>query len=172
VPALEEAVKKFQDHVPSQREALALHRQTPLCASCHNRMDPLGLALENFNALGLWRTNELKQPVDASGQLISGESFHDIRELKQILAGSHRTEFYRTLTEKLLTYALGRGLEYYDAPTVDKIVARLERENGQFSALLSGVIESAPFQERRQNINPATIVARTDAVAAQPATSP
>jgi hypothetical protein len=154
IPALEEAVNKFQDHVPTQREALALHRQSPLCASCHNRMDPLGLALENFNALGLWRTNELGQPVDASGQLMSGESFRDARELKRVLATGHREEFYRTLTEKLLTYALGRGLEYYDTPTVDKIVERLDREDGRFSALLFGVIESAPFQERRTNVNP------------------
>jgi hypothetical protein len=170
VPALDEAVKKFQDHVPTQREALAMHRQKPLCASCHNRMDPLGLALENFNALGLWRTNELGQAVDASGQLISGESFHDVRELKRVLAGSHRTEFYRTLTEKLLTYALGRGLEYYDVPTVDKIVDSLERENGRFSALLLGVIESAPFGERRQIVHPANAIAKTATLAPQPTT--
>ena len=169
VPALDEAVKKFQDHVPTQREALALHRQDALCASCHNRMDPLGLALENFNALGLWRTNEQGQPVDASGQLMSGESFQDIRALKQILAANHRTEFYRTLTEKLLTYALGRGLEYYDVPTVDKIVDRLERENGQFSALLLGVVESAAFEKRRQNTNPINLAAKTAALAPQPA---
>jgi len=169
VPALDEAVKKIQDHVPSQREALALHRQEPLCASCHNRMDPLGLALENFNALGLWRTNEQGQAVDASGQLMSGESFADIRELKRILVTGHRAEFYRTLTEKLLTYALGRGLEYYDAPTVDKIVASLEREDGRFSALLLGVVESAPFQKRRPNVNPVNPGARTTALAPQPA---
>ncbi len=151
VPALDETLKKFPDRTPTQREALARHREAPLCASCHNRMDPLGLALENFNALGLWRTNELGQAVDATGQLLSGESFQDIRELKRVLATGHRTEFYRTLTEKFLTYAIGRGLEYYDAPTVDQIVARLEREEGRFSALLFGVIESAPFQQRRMS---------------------
>jgi len=151
VPPLDEALKKFPGRVPTQREALALHRESPLCASCHNRMDPLGLAFENFNALGLWRTEEQNQPVDATGQLITGESFQDVRELKRILVASHRTEFYRTLTEKLLTYALGRGLEYYDVPTVDRIVERLEREDGRFSALLLGVIESAPFQKRRLN---------------------
>jgi hypothetical protein len=165
VPALDEAVKKIQDHVPTQREALAVHRQAALCASCHNRMDPLGLAFENFNALGLWRTNEQGQPVDASGQLISGESFHDVRELKKVLVDNHRTEFYRTLTEKLMTYALGRGLEYYDVPTVDKIVESLERDNGQFSTLLLGVIESAPFEERRQIVPTTNPVARTAALA-------
>jgi hypothetical protein len=168
VPALEEAVKKFQDHVPTQREALALHRENALCASCHARMDPLGLALENFNALGLWRTNEQGNAVDASGQLMSGESFQNIKDLKHILADGHREEFYRTLTEKLLTYALGRGLEYYDAPTVDKIVKRLENEDGHFSALLLGIVESAPFQERRLNPNPSTIGASSVSMAPQP----
>jgi hypothetical protein len=167
IPALDEAVKKIQGHVPTQREALALHRESPLCASCHARMDPLGLALENFNALGLWRINESGSAVDASGQLMSGESFQNVKDLKKILAENHREEFYRTLTEKLLTYALGRGLEYYDAPTVDKIVKRLETEDGHFSALLLGIVESAPFQERRLTPNPSTIGA-TVSMASQP----
>ena len=91
---------------------MALHRAKPLCSSCHSRMDPLGLALENFNALGLWREKESGQPIDASGRLITGESFHDVRDLKRILKDRHRLDFYRCLTEKLLTYALGRGLDY------------------------------------------------------------
>ena len=149
VPLLEEAEKQFKDREPTLREALELHRSKPLCRSCHSRMDPLGLALENFNALGMWREKERGQNIDAAGQLITGESFHDIRELKQILKSGHRLDFYRCLTEKLLTYALGRGLEYYDVETVDRIVAQLDRENGRFSALLIGIIESAPFQKRR-----------------------
>ena len=112
-------------------------------------MDPLGLALENFNALGMFRDQERGQPIDPAGTLITGESFHDVRELKQILKTRHHLDFYRCLTEKLLTYALGRGLEYYDVESVDRIVDRLDRENGRFSALLMGVIESAPFQKRR-----------------------
>ncbi len=171
VPSLDETLNQFQGRVLAQREALALHRKAALCASCHNRMDPLGLALENFNALGLWRTQEQGQPVDATGQLMSGESFQDIRDLKRILAIGHRTEFYRTLTEKLLTYALGRGLEYYDVPTVDQIVDRLEREEGRFSALLLGVIESAPFQKRRLNASLANTGARTATLSPQPSTS-
>ncbi len=131
------------------REVLDLHRSKPLCNSCHSRMDPLGLALENFNALGMFREKERKQPIDAAGKLITGEPFHDIRELKHILATEHRQDFYRCLTEKLLTYALGRGLEYYDVETVDQIVSRLEKEHGRASALLMGIIESAPFQKRR-----------------------
>jgi hypothetical protein len=149
VPLLEEAEKQFKDREPTLREALELHRNKPLCNSCHSRMDPLGLALENFNALGMWREKERGQTIDSAGKLITGESFHDIRELKRTLKDQHRLDFYRCLTEKLLTYALGRGLEYYDVETVDQIVTRLERENGRFSALLMGIVESAPFQRRR-----------------------
>jgi hypothetical protein len=112
-------------------------------------MDPLGLSLENFNAEGLYRERELDQPIDASGQLFTGETFKDVGELKQALVKNHLPEFYRCLTEKLLTYATGRGMEYYDMPTIDKIADQLEQEDGRFSVLLVGVIESAPFQERR-----------------------
>jgi len=112
-------------------------------------MDPLGLALENFNAMGMWRDQERGQPIDATGQLLSGEGFANVKELKRILAGDHSVEFYRTVTEKMLTYALGRGLEYHDVATVDAIVERLERSNGSASMLLTGIIESAPFQRTR-----------------------
>jgi len=149
VPLLEEAEKQFKDREPTLREVLELHRGKPLCSSCHSRMDPLGLALENFNALGMWRDKERGQTIDAAGKLITGESFHDIRELKRTLTVEHRLDFYRCLTEKLLTYALGRGLEYYDVETVDQIVVRLDGDNGRFSALLMGIIESNPFQKRR-----------------------
>ena len=130
------------------------HREDALCASCHNRMDPLGLALENFNALGQWRTQEFGQPIDPSGQLATGEAFADIRDLKRILATSHKREFYSCLTEKLLIYAVGRGMEYSDVPTVDKIVADMERNGGSFSSLLMGVIQSAPFQQQRTIVAP------------------
>ena len=120
-----------------------------LCALAMRRMDPLGLALENFNALGMWRETERKQPIDASGQLLSGQAFKDIRDLKKILKGDLRRDFYRCLTEKLLTYALGRGLDYHDVETVDQIIGRIERNDGRFSALLMGIIESSPFQKRR-----------------------
>jgi hypothetical protein len=132
------------------RETLALHRQSPLCSSCHSRLDPPGLALENFNAMGLWRESQLGQPIDPTGKLITGESFTNVIELKQILATNHRDDFYRTLTEKMLTYALGRGLEYYDVETVDEIVSDLKKNDGHFSALLTGIIESSPFQKSRK----------------------
>jgi hypothetical protein len=157
VPLLEDAKKAIKDRQPTGRELLAAHRSTKsLCYSCHSRMDPLGLSLENFNALGMWRDKERTQPIDASGQLITGESFHDIRELKRILKEKHKLDFCRCLTEKLLTYALGRGLDYLDVETVDSIVERMDRDGGRFSALLLGVIESAPFQKRRGTSVPKT----------------
>jgi hypothetical protein len=149
IPPLEDAANAIADHPPILRESLALHRADPLCSSCHNRMDPLGLAFENFNALGLWRDQERGQPIDPGGKLITGETFANVKELKQVLVRNHATQFYRTLTEKLLTYALGRGLEYYDVETVDQIVAGIEQANGRPSALLTGIIQSAPFQRTR-----------------------
>jgi hypothetical protein len=149
VPQLEESEKGFTDREPTLREVLDLHRSKPLCSACHARMDPLGLALENFNALGMWREKERGQPLDTGGKLTTGETFEGVRALKRVLKEEHRLDFYRCLTEKLLTYALGRGLEDYDIEPVDRIVERLDAEGGRFSALLMGVIESVPFQKRR-----------------------
>lgn len=149
IPPLEDAQKESADHPPTSREALAIHRSQPLCNSCHGRMDPIGLAFENFNAMGMWRDQEYGEPIQVADKLITGESFTNVVELKHILATNHKIDFYRTMTEKVLTYALGRGLEYYDVETVDEIVDRLQRENGRFSAIITGVIDSAPFQKRR-----------------------
>jgi hypothetical protein len=113
-------------------------------------MDPLGLALENFNALGRWRDNEREHRIEANGTLITGESFAGVRELKRVLVNDHRREFYRCLSEKMLTYALGRGLDYYDVQTVDELVARIEAGDGGASGLLMGIVESAPFQKSRR----------------------
>lgn len=149
LPPLEDAHTGDTNRTPSLRELLAAHRKNPLCCSCHNRMDPLGLALENFNAMGMWRTQEFGEPIDSTGTLITGEKFKNIQELKHILVTKHAKDFYTTVTEKLLTYALGRGLEYYDVETVDQIVARIEKNDGRVSALIAGVVESAPFQKTR-----------------------
>jgi len=153
IPALEDATAGGAKPV-TLREALKAHRADALCASGHNRMDPLGLALENFNALGMWREKERGQPVDAAGQLITGEPFASVRELKRVLATDRKTDFYRCVAEKVLVYALGRGLEYYDVPAVDAIVERLEKSDGKPSALLRGAIESVPFQRRRATDRP------------------
>lgn len=149
ITPLEDAAKAIQGRSVPLREMLALHREKPLCSGCHDRMDPLGLALENFNAMGMWRTSERGDVIDASSALLTGERFTDVRELKRILAGAHLPAFHRTLVEKMLTYALGRGLEYYDVETVDQIVERLGKAGGKPSALFAGIIGSAPFQKTR-----------------------
>jgi hypothetical protein len=149
VPALEASESELKGQHPALRDVLELHRRSPVCSSCHNRMDPIGLAFEHFNALGLWRDSERKQPIVAAGSLATGETFESVNELKRILVTTHRRDYYRTLTTKLLTYAIGRGPEYYDVETIDRIVQRLENNDGRFSALLLGVIESAPFQRMR-----------------------
>ena len=156
IPTLEQAAEEITDHKPTVRELQEIHRRDPLCHSCHARMDPLGLALENFNALGMWRETEHDRPIDASGTLLTGESFDGVRELKKVLHDEHRLDFYRCVTEKLLTYALGRGLEYYDEHAVDSIVEQLEQAGGKFSTLVTGVIESAPFQKQRREVKIAT----------------
>lgn len=149
IPELDEAAEAFEGHKPTLRELLARHRQDPLCSSCHNRIDPLGLAFENFTAVGSWRDTEDDQPIDVSGKLITGEEFKGVQELKAILAENYRMNFYRCLTEKMLTYALGRGLEHYDDYTVDQIVERLDQNDGRFMSLIQGIVKSAPFQRRR-----------------------
>ena len=156
IPPLEDAKAAFGDREPTLREMLAVHRKNALCSSCHVRMDPLGLALENFNAVGGWRTSEAGQLISSAGKLATGEQFQDVRELKRIITHERRADFYRCLTEKLLTYALGRGLEYRDVEAVDAIVARLEKNGGRFSSLLLGVIDSPPFQKQRRPVAEAT----------------
>src|SRR5262249_15491880 len=138
IPPLEEAAKAFAGRSPTLRETLELHRKGDSCRACHNRMDPLGFALENFDALGRWRGRQQGNPVDSAGRLITGESFSNVQELKRILADDHGRDFYRCLSEKMLTYALGRDLNYLDVETVDSLVDRLERENGRAGALISG----------------------------------
>jgi mono/diheme cytochrome c family protein len=128
----------------SVRERLEQHRKNAVCASCHARMDPLGFALENFDAVGRWRTTEANAPIDASGVLPDGEKFVGPSEFRAWLV-AHREQFVTAMTEKLLTYALGRGLEYYDAPTVRAIVRGAAPEY-RWSALITGIVKSMPFQ--------------------------
>ncbi|XZE43114.1 DUF1592 domain-containing protein [Pirellulaceae bacterium SH467] len=149
VPELEDSGSRFEGREPSLRELLSVHRESALCASCHARMDPLGLALENFNALGMWRTEEKGVAIDPTGSLITGESFSDIRELKRVLRQNHASDLYRCITQKLMTFALGRGIEPSDEHSVDLIVEALERNDGKFRVLLDGVIQSSPFQNQR-----------------------
>lgn len=147
VPPLEAAAKGKRGM--TVRELLEIHRKDALCASCHARMDPLGLSLEAYTAVGTWREKEEGRPINTDGQLITGEKFRDVLELSRIIAVERREDFHRCLTEKLLTYALGRGVEYYDAPTVERIVQQLEQNGGKMHTLVRGIVESAPFQSRR-----------------------
>ena len=149
VPELPDVNSRRSGNVPSLRDSLARHREDPLCSSCHERMDPLGLAFENFNALGAWRDAERGYAIDPSGTLITGRSFENVEQLKRILVEHHRIDFYRCLTEKLLTFAIGRGLDYHDVQTVDAIVEQLEASGGKPSVLVQGIVESAPFQRKR-----------------------
>ena len=133
----------------SMRAAMERHRANPACAACHRLMDPLGLALENFDAVGRWReTDASGEPLDVSGELPDGTRFTGVAELKQALLANPEP-FLRTLTEKLLTYALGRGLEYTDAPAVRRIVRDAAPREHRFSALVLGIVESVPFRQRR-----------------------
>ncbi len=131
----------------SLREIMEQHRANPVCASCHQRMDPIGFAFENFDAIGRWREKDGKYPIDASGVLPDGKTFNGPGELKSILKDK-KDLFGRCLTEKLLTYALGRGVEDYDKCAVDKILGALDKNDYRFSTLLMETVKSEPFQMR------------------------
>jgi mono/diheme cytochrome c family protein len=132
------------------KQAMQKHRANPVCASCHKLMDPIGFALENFDAIGGYRTRyaDADAPVDASGLLFDGSEFQTAGEFREVFM-EHSDRVVHTVTEKVLTYSLGRGLEYYDQPTVRAIVRESADENYTWSSLILGVIESTPFQYRR-----------------------
>jgi len=146
VPALKES--SGEGRTLSMRERMAEHRTNPACAGCHKLMDPIGFSLENFDAVGRWRTAEDGKPIDASGGLPDGSKFEGVAGLQQALL-SRPELFVGTVTEKLLTYALGRGVEYYDAPAIRKILADTRNNDFRFSAMILGVVNSTPFQMRR-----------------------
>jgi hypothetical protein len=148
VPFLKE--QTAGDKVLTMRERMEQHRANPVCASCHKLMDPLGFALENFDGIGKWRTAEGGTPIDPSGALPDGTPFQGPAELRQALL-TKREGFVTTVTEKLLTYALGRGLEYYDAPAVRKITREAASNDHRWSSLVLGIVQSTPFQKRRSH---------------------
>ena len=145
VPALDEAKIGASGSMRTQMEA---HRANPVCASCHSKMDPLGFAFENFDAIGHWRTQDGKFPIDSSGTLPDGRTFKGPEELKTLLKND-RAQFVECVTDKLLTYALGRGLERYDRPTVKQISAHIATQDYKFSNLVLEIVNSLPFQMRR-----------------------
>src|SRR4029077_16975395 len=132
----------------SVRARLAEHRSNAACASCHNLMDPIGFSLENFDAIGRWRTVEDGQPIDAKGGLPDGSAFTGIAGLEDGLL-KRPDLFVSTLTEKLLTFALGRGVESYDAPAVRKIVRDARANDYRFSSLILGIVNSTPFTMKK-----------------------
>jgi mono/diheme cytochrome c family protein len=140
----------FAGKVLTMRERISAHRNSPVCASCHSMMDPLGLALEHFDGVGKWRAlDESGAPIDASGALPDGTKFDGADGLRNALLTSDR--FMTTLSEKMLTYALGRGVEYYDMPAVRTIVRNAGRDDYRFTSLIRAIVESAPFQMRRSH---------------------
>jgi len=133
----------------TMREAMELHRSNAICQSCHARMDPIGFALENYDGVGKWRDKDAGSAIDASGKLPGGVQFERASGLKKILVANYRDQFENTVTEKFLTYALGRGLEHYDKPAVRSIMRQAERDNFRVSALIGAIVKSTPFQMRR-----------------------
>ena len=158
VPALDES--KMAANL-SMRQRLAAHRNNAVCASCHRTIDPVGFSLENFNAVGQWRDFDADgQPVDASGAVPGGGEFRGIDGLENAVLARPEL-FVATLTDNLMTFALGRGVDYYDAPAVRKILRDAGKDRYRFSSLILGIVQSAPFQMRRAetNVAPAAKIA-------------
>ena len=145
VPALNESAVGVATSLRQQMES---HRSEALCASCHSKMDPLGFALENYDAVGKWRTQDGKFPVDASGKFPDGKEFNGSAQMKSLLIGN-MPEFTRCVTEKMLTYALGRGVESFDRLTVQNVVRDTAQHDYKLQSLILAIVHSAPFQQRR-----------------------
>jgi hypothetical protein len=144
------------------RQRMEQHRENPSCASCHARMDPIGFGFEHFDGVGAWRQMDGGSAIDPAGQLVSGESFKGSGDLAAILAKSKRDEFARCLSEKLLTYALGRGMEFYDKCALDQITQGLAKRRYRFSSLVLEVVRSVPFQSRRGELHKGDDLAATE----------
>ncbi|HVY66063.1 MAG TPA: DUF1592 domain-containing protein [Gammaproteobacteria bacterium] len=146
-PANVPALQTGAEAPKTMRERMERHRATPSCASCHKVMDPLGFAMENFDAVGAWRTLEAGRPIDASGSLMDGSPINGAAELRDALLADPKV-FVGTFTEKMLTYALGRGLRYYDMPLVRKLTESARGHDYRFSDIVLGIVESTPFRMR------------------------
>jgi hypothetical protein len=145
VPALDEAALGVN---ASLREQMEKHRADPICASCHSKMDPLGFGLENYDAIGRWRTKDGNFPVDSSGVLPNGKTFATPAQMREVL-NSQLPEFSRALTERLLTYALGRGVKGFDEPVLTRIQAAVAADGYRFQSIIREIVHSLPFTARR-----------------------
>lgn len=154
VPALKTEAKDTGKPL-TMRQAMELHRANPVCASCHARMDPIGFAMDNFDAIGQWRDTDAGQPIDGSGVLPDGTRFNGIAELKKALL-RHPQQFVTTVAEKLLMYGICRNVQYFDQPAVRAMVRQAAASNYSFASLVLGVVKSAPFQMRKAQEEPAT----------------
>jgi hypothetical protein len=146
VPPLVET-GRMGEHL-TMRQRMEEHRKNPACAACHARMDPLGFALENFDGIGGWRTHEGSTPIDASSALPDGTKLSGPEDLRKLLL-TRQNEYIETVADKLLTYAIGRGTEYYDAPVTRQIIRTIAPQDYRWSALISAIVKSQPFQMRR-----------------------
>jgi len=146
VPELEETGKTL--NADTLRKRMEIHRENPNCANCHAKMDPIGFALENYDAIGGYRTQDGGQDIDAEGEFSDGTKFTGPEDLKTIIS-QKKGLFVRCLSEKMLTYALGRGLSYYDRPAIEKITKALVNNNYKFSVLVREIVKSEPFGMRR-----------------------
>jgi hypothetical protein len=154
-PSLDDSRRK--ELTGTFRQKLEQHRADPKCANCHAKMDAFGFALENFNGIGQWRDRDDRgSPIDTTGELATGRTIKGLDDMKMLLR-SRKQDFARCLTEKMLIYALGRGLDYYDEPSIARITFMLEKNDYRFSALIAGIVKSSAFLMRRgtSQINPA-----------------
>jgi hypothetical protein len=148
VPSLEE---NSPDEAPtSLREKMEQHRANPVCAACHAPMDPIGFVLENFDATGRWRETDGGARIDTQATMTDGSTINGPAEVRTHLLG-RGDEIVHTVTEKLLSYALGRGLDYYDAPTVRRLIRETAGHDHRWSSLVHGIVQSLPFQMRRMS---------------------
>jgi len=145
VPALEESAGKNEPR--SVRQQMEFHRRNAVCASCHKIMDPIGLSLENFDLVGKWRDADQGVVIDASGELVDGTKLNGVASLRKALL-SRSDVFVTTMTEKLMTYGIGRSVHYYDQPTIRSIVRNAVQNDYRFSSIILGIVKSGPFQMR------------------------
>jgi hypothetical protein len=147
VPAIKEKAADATGNArtPTMRETMEAHHANPSCNTCHQIFEPLGLALENFDAVGMWRTQDEGSPIDASGKIVDGTKVDGVASLRNVLV-RYSPQFERVVTEKLMTYALGRGVEYQDMPMVRSIVRDAAASKFKFSSIVLGIVKSAPFQ--------------------------
>jgi hypothetical protein len=158
-PNVDTTLETKQGEEPkSVRALLERHRANPTCAGCHRIMDPLGFALENFDGIGEWRRKEVAGPVDPTGQLGDGTPVDGPVGLRRAIMAKPEM-FVRTLTQKLMTYGLGRGIEHGDKPLVRGVAREVAKQNYRFSALVLGIVKSSPFQMKKAQAEPSTMTA-------------